>query len=93
MLVFTNPFAALLLVPAVHLWMLGMMTDATWRTGAFMYVLGLVPIALVAAYYMVRLDLGPFDGAWYLFLLVTGNQTGVLTTAGLVVVLWVTTPC
>jgi hypothetical protein len=83
-LVFTNPFAALLLVPAVHLWMLGTMTDATWRTGAVMYVLGLVPIALVAAYYMVRLDLGPIDGAWYLFLLVTGNQTGVLTTAGLV---------
>jgi hypothetical protein len=84
-LVFTNPFAALLLVPAVHLWMLGTMTDASWRTGAVMYLVGLVPIALVAAYYMVRLDLGPFDGAWYLFLLVTGNQTGVLTTAGLVV--------
>jgi hypothetical protein len=33
----------------------------------------------------VRLELGPIDGAWYLFLLVTGDQTGVLTTAGLVV--------
>jgi hypothetical protein len=84
-LVFTNPFAALLLVPAVHLWMLGTMTDASWRTGVVLYLVGLLPIALVAAYYMVRLDLGPFDGAWYLFLLVTGNQTGVLTTAGLVV--------
>ena len=84
-LVFTNPYAALLLVPAVHLWMLGTMTDASWRTGVVLYLVGLVPIALVAAYYMVRLDLGPIDGAWYLFLLVTGNQTGVLTTAGLMV--------
>ncbi|MFL5918592.1 MAG: hypothetical protein ACJ74X_07690, partial [Gaiellaceae bacterium] len=54
-LVFTNPFAALLLVPALHLWMLGTMTEATWRTAAVMYVLGLLPIALVAAYYLVRL--------------------------------------
>jgi hypothetical protein len=84
-LVITNPFAALLLVPAVHLWMLGTMTEATWRTGAVMYLIGLLPIALVAAYYLVRLELGPIDGAWYLFLLVTGDQTGVLTTAGLVV--------
>src|SRR5436190_12181075 len=82
-IVFTNPFAALLLVPAVHLWMLGTMTDASWRTGVSLYVIGLLPIALVAAYYMVRLDLGPIDGAWYLFLLVTGNQTGVFTTVGL----------
>jgi multisubunit Na+/H+ antiporter MnhG subunit len=89
-LVLTNPFAALLLVPAVHLWMLGTMTDATWRTGVVMYLLGLVPLALVAAYYMVRLDLGPFDGAWYLFLLVTGNQTGVFTTAALVLLAGIT---
>jgi hypothetical protein len=84
-LVITNPFAALLLVPAVHLWMLGTMTEATWRTGVVMYLIGLLPIALVAAYYLVRLELGPIDGAWYLFLLVTGDQAGVLTTAGLVV--------
>jgi Peptidase family M28 len=89
-LVVTNPFAALLLVPALHLWMLGTMTDATWRSAVFMYLLGLLPIALVAAYYLVRLDLGPIDGAWYLFLLVTGNQTGVFTTAGLLVLAAIT---
>jgi hypothetical protein len=89
-LVFTNPFAALLLVPALHFWMLGTMTDAGWRAGALLYLLGLLPIALVAAYYLVRLDLGPIDGAWYLFLLVTGNQTGVLTTAALVVLAAIT---
>jgi multisubunit Na+/H+ antiporter MnhG subunit len=89
-LVFTNPFAALLLVPAAHLWMLGTMTDATWRTGVVMYLIGLLPVALVAAYYMVRLGLGPLDGAWYLFLLVTGNETGVFTTAALVLLAAIT---
>jgi multisubunit Na+/H+ antiporter MnhG subunit len=89
-LVFTNPFAALLLVPAVHLWMLGTLTEATWRTGVVMYLLGLLPVAAVAAYYLFRLDLGPIDGAWYLFLLVTGNETGVLTTAGLVLLAAIT---
>jgi hypothetical protein len=83
-LVFTNPFAALLLVPAAHLWMLGTLTEASWRTGLVMYLIGLLPVAAVVAYYLVRFDLGPVDGAWYLFLLVTGNQTGVLTTAALV---------
>ena len=89
-LVFSNPFAALLLVPAVHFWMLGTMTDATWRTGTILYVLGLVPIALVVIYYLVLLGLGPIDGAWYMFLLVTGDQTGVLTTAGLLVLAAIT---
>ncbi|MEA2441294.1 MAG: hypothetical protein QOH76_2718 [Thermoleophilaceae bacterium] len=89
-LVFTNPFAALLFVPAAHLWMLGTLTEATWRTGVVMFVIGLLPVALIAAYYVVRLDLGPIDAAWYLFLLVTGNQTGVLTTAGLVVLAAIT---
>src|SRR3954470_19610441 len=58
-LVFTNPYAALLLVPAVHLWMLGTLTEATWRTGVVMYLFGLLPVAVVAAYYLFRLDLGP----------------------------------
>ena len=83
-LVFTNPFAALLLVPAVHLWMLGTLTDVRWRGGTVMFLIGLLPVAAVALYYLWRLELGPIDGAWYLFLLVTGNQTGVLTTAALV---------
>ena len=82
-LVFTNPYAALLLVPAVHLWMLGTLTDVRWRGGTVMFLIGLLPIAAIALYYLWRFDLGPIDGAWYLFLLVTGNQTGVLTTVAL----------
>ncbi|MEA2423192.1 MAG: hypothetical protein QOF55_2291, partial [Thermoleophilaceae bacterium] len=79
-LVFTNPFAALLLVPAVHLWMLATLTDVRWRSGLVLFVVGLLPLAAVTLYYLWRFELGPIDGAWYLFLLVTGNQTGLLTT-------------
>ena len=83
-LVFTNPYAALLLVPAVHLWMLATLTDVRWRGGLVMFLLGLLPVGLVALYYLVSFDLSPVRGAWYLFLLVTGNQAGVFTTACLV---------
>jgi hypothetical protein len=89
-LVFTNPYAALLLIPAVHLWMLATLTNVRWRGGLVMFLLGLLPVALVALYYLLHFHLGPFVGAWYFFLLVTGNQTGVLTTAGLVVLAAIT---
>jgi hypothetical protein len=84
-LVFTNPFAALLLAPAVHFWMLATLTDVRWRGGIVLFAIGLLPVVAVALYYLWRLELGPLEGAWYLFLLVTGNQTGVLTTACLAV--------
>jgi hypothetical protein len=89
-LVFTNPYAALLLVPAAHFWMLGTLTDVRWRGGLVLFLLGLLPMVAVALYYMWRFQLGPFEAAWYLFLLVTGNQTGVLTTACLVVLAAIT---
>jgi hypothetical protein len=89
-LVVTNPYAALLLVPAVHLWMLATLTDVRWRGGLVMFLLGLLPVVWVALYYLVHFDLGPIQGAWYLFLLVTGNQTGVFTTACLVVLAAIT---
>jgi hypothetical protein len=64
--------------------MLGTLTNVGWRGGVVMFVLGLLPVATVVLYYLLKFELGPLDGAWYLFLLVTGNQTGVLTTAALV---------
>jgi hypothetical protein len=78
---FLNPFAALLLVPAAHLWTLALLSGAPVRrvTGAVLLVLGLVLPALVAIYYSSSFDLGPIDGLWYLFLLVTGHQIGLPT--------------
>ena len=80
-LAFTNPYAALLLVPAAHLWMLATLTHVRPRDGIAMFVLGLLPVVAVGLYYLWRLTSGPLDGAYYLFLLVTGDQTGWLTTA------------
>jgi hypothetical protein len=89
-LAFTNPYAALLLVPAVHLWMLATLTNVRWRGGLVLFLIGLLPLVAVVLYYLARFQLGPVDGAWYLFLLVTGNQTGVLTTACCAVLLAIT---
>jgi len=74
-----NPFAALVLVVPLHLWMLATLGDAPMhgRTRIILFVLGLVPAALVALYYMLELGLNPASGAWYLLLLVTGGQMGL----------------
>lgn len=81
MLVLTvNAFFALLLVPAVHLWILATLTDPPppGRARVAMVALGLVPPLLLALYELVTLGLDPLAGAWYLFLLVTGGHIGLL---------------
>ncbi len=75
-----NPFAALVLLPAVHAWTLASLTRVR-RGGALgLVAAGLLGPALLALFYMMRFDLGPLDGAWYAFLLVTGHQAGILAT-------------
>lgn len=78
-----NPFAALLAVPAVHLWMLATLSDPvpSRRARAVMVAIGAAPILLVALYYMLRLSLNPLEGVWYVLLLVTGGQVGAVTAA------------
>jgi hypothetical protein len=85
-----NPFAGLVLVPAVHLWMLATLTDVRARPSFLMAAIGLAPLLFVAAYYLWRFDLSPLSGAYYFLLLVTGNQTGLLTTAALIALAAVT---
>jgi hypothetical protein len=85
-----NPFAALVLVPAVHLWMLATLTEVRVRPSLVMVAIGLVPVLAVIAYLLWRLGLSPPAGAYYVLLLVTGNQTGLLTTLACVVLLAVT---
>ena len=72
-----NPYAGLVLLPAVHAWTLASLARVGrgWSLG--LVLAGLVPFALLALFYMFRFDLGPIDAAWYGFLLVTGNQAGV----------------
>ncbi len=76
----TNPFAAALLVPALHLWMWALAPDLQMhpavRLGLF--VLGLVPPLLVIVYYMVALAFNPVGFAWSLVLLLAGGHVGAL---------------
>lgn len=77
-----NPFAALLLVPAAHLWMLAMLSGFRLRRGGAVLVVlaGLLPPLVAAVVYLDRLSLNPLDGLWYLWVLVTGHAVGPLTT-------------
>ena len=71
-----NPFSALILAPALHLWLLSVLIDpAPPPRARVALVLGglLLPLLLVI-YDLATLDLGPLGGAWYLFLLVTGGH-------------------
>lgn len=76
---FLNPFAAAALVPALHLWTLaaiGSLRSALARAALVLAGLAL-PVA-IGLFYLGRLSLDPLEGAWYLFLLVTGGQIGLL---------------
>jgi hypothetical protein len=75
-----NPFAALVMVPAVHLWLLATGVDPapTRRGRALLVSAGVLPPVLVAIYYLLALRMDPLSGAWYLLLLVTGGDAGLL---------------
>ena len=76
-----NPYAALVMVPAAHLWMLATLVPAPARRARGLLIAGgLLPPALVALYYLFRLSMDPITGAWYLLLLVTGHSVGFITT-------------
>ncbi|MGZ4203350.1 MAG: M28 family peptidase, partial [Thermoleophilaceae bacterium] len=76
-----NPFAALMLVPALHLWLIAATANVPRRGAApiLLVAAGLLPIAIVVIYYLDALSIGPLHGLWYLFLLVASGDIGVLT--------------
>ncbi|HEY1597120.1 MAG TPA: hypothetical protein VGF74_17105 [Thermoleophilaceae bacterium] len=76
---FINPFAALMLVPALHLWLLAAVARIPDRgpVPPLLVVVGLLPLVVVVLYYMSRLSLNPLEGLWYVFLLVTSGSVGV----------------
>jgi hypothetical protein len=73
-----NPFAALLMVPALHLWILATLVDPPppRRARMGMVAAGLALPVLLAVYYCATLSVDPVSGAWYLLLLVTGGSVG-----------------
>ncbi len=71
-----QPYAALLAVPAVHLWILATLVDSPMprRLRLTMVLAGLLLPTLLAVYQLFLLGVGPLGGAWYLFLLLTGGH-------------------
>jgi hypothetical protein len=75
-----NPFAALMLVPALHLWLWIVVPDVRLPAPltAVMLLAGLAAPALVLLTYATTLGLGPVQGAWSLVLLLAGGGVGVV---------------
>ena len=75
-----NPFAALLLIPALHLWLWIVVPDVRLPipvTVVMMLATVALP-ALVFASYAATLGLGPFEAAWSWVLLLAGGGVSVL---------------
>jgi hypothetical protein len=71
-----NPYAAALLIPAVHLWLFVLAPDLRMPRALRVLVAGLclLPIALVLVGLARSLDLGVVDAAWELLLLAAGGH-------------------
>lgn len=75
-----NPFAAALLLPALHGWMLLAAPEIRVRRSAARALVGLtlLPVAVVVLYYALALGAGPLQLPWNALLLVVGGQVGLL---------------
>jgi hypothetical protein len=76
----SNPFAAAMLVPALHLWLWATAPEIRMHPALRLALLlaGLAPLVIGLVYYMVTLGYGPADFAWTLVLMVAGGHIGVL---------------
>ncbi len=74
-----NPIAALLLLPAMHLWLLIVSPELRPRpaTACALVLAGLLPLALLMAFYADQLGLGPGRVAWMAVLLLAGGHIGL----------------
>jgi hypothetical protein len=76
-----NPYAAALLVPALHLWLFSLLPELRPRriVGLGIVALGLVPFAVLIAVITAAFGLGPVDTAWFGLLLVAGGHASPLS--------------
>jgi hypothetical protein len=72
----SSPLAALLLLPALHVWLLIVSPELRPRPPAAiaLVAVGLLPLALVLAFYADQLGLGPGRVAWMAVLLLAGGH-------------------
>jgi len=75
-----NPYTALLLVPALHLWLLLASPELRPpRAGSLgLIALALAPLALLVVFYARQLGMGPGGVAWMAVLLLAGGHVGLL---------------
>jgi hypothetical protein len=73
-----NPVTALLLLAPAHVWLLVVSPELRPRPAAALALVaaGLVPLALLVAFYADQLGLGPGRVAWMAVLLVVGGHVG-----------------
>jgi hypothetical protein len=73
-----NPLAALLLLPALHVWLLIVSPELRPRppVALSLVALGFVPLALLGAFYAEELGLGVGQAAWMGVLLLAGGHIG-----------------
>ncbi len=78
---FENPFAAALVVPALHCWLWIVAPATRLRTPwtVLLFLAGLVPAALAASYYAAVLGLGPAAAAWNAVLMLAGGSVSVMS--------------
>ena len=78
-----DPYAALLAVPALHLWVLAMLLERRppRRVRLLALLGGLLAPAVVSLYYLIALSMNPLHGAWYLFMSAMGGTPSLATLA------------
>jgi hypothetical protein len=78
-----NPYAALLVLPALHLWLLlvSPQTRPPRPAALALVALALAPIALLIAFYARELGVGPGGIAWEVVLLLAGGHIGIAAAA------------
>jgi Peptidase family M28 len=76
----SNPFAAALLVPALHLWMWVVAPEVRLHPAVRLglLVVGMAPVVLAIVYYMVTLGYNPIAYAWNIVLMIAGGQLGIV---------------
>jgi hypothetical protein len=79
----TNPYAALLGILPLHLWLLATTLDPPppRGLGVGLVALAVIPLAVLVGLYTARLGLGPLAFAWSGLLLVAGGHIGLIALA------------
>jgi hypothetical protein len=74
-----NPFTALLIVGALHLWLLIASPEIRPRplASVALVAIAMMPLALLVSFYADELGLGPGEVAWTAVLLLAGGHVGI----------------